>query len=119
MLPTKLQNDLDVQKTYEARIIISVEDDMKDYSTMLFLIRYWVGLKDIFKTGGVKTMFHTIAKKLMKKDILGILRNENLPDLSGFFQIRAQSGPNMVEISFLSFRNIYCYNDFIPFNCFI
>lgn len=78
MLPNKLQNDSDVQKAYEARIIISVEDDMKKYTTMLFLVRYWVGLKDIFKTGGVKTMFHTIAKKLMEKDVLGILRNENL-----------------------------------------
>ena len=78
MLPEQLQKDRDVQDTYASRVVASVEDDMKDYTTMVFLIHYWIGLKDIFKVGGVKTLFHTIAKELMKKDVLGILKNKTL-----------------------------------------
>lgn len=76
MLPEQLQKDQEVQETYAARVVQSVEGDMKDYTTMVFLIHYWIGLKDIFKVGGVKTLFHTIAKELMKKDVLGILKNK-------------------------------------------
>ena len=39
------------------RIISSVEDDMRDYNNMLFLIQYWVALKNIFKTARIKSRF--------------------------------------------------------------
>ena len=77
MLPITFQNDTDIQRAYEIRVVTSLEADMKSYSSMVALLEYWIGVKLLFRNlQAVKNLFHSIALDLMKKDIFGQKINE-------------------------------------------
>ena len=78
-LPTKFQNDSDIQAAYETRVLASLKNDMKSYDTMVYLLEYWMGLSKIFVVlPKVKELFHEVAFELMTKDIVGTKMNQEL-----------------------------------------
>ena len=72
MLPKKFQNDTEIQKAYESRVVESLEADMTSYASIVALLEYWLGIKPLFRNlQAVKDLFHSVAVSLMEKDIYG------------------------------------------------
>ena len=72
MLPQKFQNDTDIQKAYESRVVQSLEADMKSYTSIVALLEYWLGIKQMFRNlQAVKDLFHDVAINLVKKVVIG------------------------------------------------
>ena len=72
MLPQKFQNDTEIQKAYESRVVQSLEADMKSYTSIVALLEYWLGIKPLFRNlQAVKDLFHDVAINLVKKVVIG------------------------------------------------
>ena len=78
-LPSTFQTDPDIQVAYETRVLVSLKDDMESYSTIVYLLEYWIGLAKMFTVlPKVKQLFHDTALRLMRKDIIGTKMNQDL-----------------------------------------
>ena len=72
MLPQKFQNDTDIQKAFESRVVQSLKDDMISYTSIVALLEYWTGIKQMFRNlEAVKNLFHDVAINLVKKVVIG------------------------------------------------
>ena len=90
MLPKKFQNDTEIQKAYESRVVQSLETDMKSYASIVALLEYWLGIKSLFRNlQAVKDLFHSVAITLMEKDIYGEKIN---PSEMGWDRSNIESG---------------------------
>ena len=72
MLPQTFKDDQSIQQAYEVRVVESLEEDMKSYSSMVPLLEYWIAVKEIFrKLQAVQNLFHNIARDLVRKKVIG------------------------------------------------
>lgn len=110
MLPSKFQNDTEIQKAYESRVVQSLRDDMLSYTSIVALLEYWTGIKQMFRNlEAVKNLFHDVAVKLVKKDVIGEKVNLKLMEYGPGVNVKPGSGLTIVKEVILYWLNIMDY----------
>ena len=110
MLPQKFQNDPDIQKAYESRVVQSLRDDMLSYSSIVALLEYWTGIKQMFRNlQAVKNLFHEVAINLVKKDVIGEKVNLNLMEYGPGVNVKPGTGLTLVKDLISYWLNIMDY----------
>ena len=110
MLPKKFQNDTDIQQAFENRVVQSLKDDMISYTSIVALLEYWIGIKQMFRNlEAVKNLFHDVAIKLVKKFVIGEKIDVNKMEWEVGENIKSGTGIYSVKDLVLFWKSIMDY----------